>query len=381
MRRLPARRALSTIAATAACTLAALAGPIGAGSGAVGDHLRCAAPRDAAALDRMLAAAGSPLAGEGQRFVDEASAIGLDPRALVAIAAHETMLATYGPAARIHNPFGLGPNWEFASYGDAIARAARTLDSLYLGQGLVGIPEIGAKWAPIGASNDPGGLNQHWANGVGTFYRALGADPERPVLLDEQAALTPCAAGAPQAPAAPTPSPDTRTPTVTGPPVITVWGGVEPAARAAGRDPSTGRPATIEGFVFPLALARGARADYRDTFSDPGPTPCNGARLDCSVTIDAEPGAPVVAMNAGVLSAASIADREEGIALWLTTAAGDRLAYGPLADYAQGIVPGARVAAGQTLGTNPGNLRVAWERAGVRIDPQPLLSATRAPVS
>ena len=45
----------------------------------------------------------------------EAAGVGIDPRAIVAIAAHETMLETYGPAAEIHNPFGLGPGSAFAS--------------------------------------------------------------------------------------------------------------------------------------------------------------------------------------------------------------------------------------------------------------------------
>ena len=76
--------------------------------------MRCVAPTDAAGIDAMLAAAGSPMAGEGPTIVTEAAAAGIDPRAIVAIAAHETMLETYGPAQEIHNPFGLGPGIAFA---------------------------------------------------------------------------------------------------------------------------------------------------------------------------------------------------------------------------------------------------------------------------
>src|SRR5687768_4465231 len=75
--------------------------------GVVG-HMTCIAPTDAAGIDAMLARAGSPLAGEGATFVTEGAAAGIDPRALVAIAAHETLLETYGPAREINNPFGLG---------------------------------------------------------------------------------------------------------------------------------------------------------------------------------------------------------------------------------------------------------------------------------
>ena len=139
--------------------------------------MTCVAPGDAAGLDAMLARAGSPLAGEGATFVYEGLAAGVNPRALVAIAAHETMLETYGPAQAIRNPFGLGPGMAFARERDAIAFAARTLAGNYLPEGRDTLATIGAKWAPLGAANDPGGLNASWTAGVGTYYAALGGDP------------------------------------------------------------------------------------------------------------------------------------------------------------------------------------------------------------
>lgn len=381
-------------AAVAAGALAAAA-PMGAGGSGlagVGAHLSCTSPNDAAAIDNMLVRAGSPLAGDGATFVREGRRVGVDPRALVAIAAHETMLATYTPADRIRNAFGLGPGWSFPTHGDAIARAASTLDSLYLPEGRIRIPEIGAKWAPIGAANDPTGLNQHWANGVGAFYRALGGDPELPILLGAQSPADDCgpAAGAEAPVEAPVEAPAegaaATEPAPAGPAVVTAWGGVPPRAAgpaaADGADPATGAAAVVEGFVFPLALPVGARGDYADTYSLPGPVDCgHDIRLRCAVTIGADPGAVVVAMASGTLHAADVAEREEGIAFWIVTPAGDRLAYGPLAAYAPGVTPGASVTAGARLGATPGLLRVAWERTGERINPFPLLSATRAPVA
>jgi hypothetical protein len=167
--------------------------------------------------------------------------------------------------------------------------------------------------------------------------------------------------------------------------VVTAWGGVTPrvagVAAADGADPATGAPAVIDGFVFPLALQVGARADYADTFALPGPVECgDGARLRCALSIGSDAGAAVVAMAPGTLQAATVAEREEGVALWIVTGAGDRLAYGPLAEYTPGVAPGAVVAAGQRLGTTPGLLRVAWDRAGTRINPFPLLASTRSPI-
>ena len=85
--------------------------------------MSCIAPTDAAGIDAMLTRASSPLAGEGATFVTEAASAGIDPRAIVAIAAHETMLETYGPAQEINNPFGLGPGMAFASEREAIVRS------------------------------------------------------------------------------------------------------------------------------------------------------------------------------------------------------------------------------------------------------------------
>ena len=82
------------------------------------------------------------------------------PRLLLAIAAQESILETYGPAQLIHNPFGLGPGMAFGSEGAAIAYAAQSLGANYLAAGLTTIPQIAGKWAPPGARNYPSGRNQ-----------------------------------------------------------------------------------------------------------------------------------------------------------------------------------------------------------------------------
>ena len=155
--------------------------------------------------------------------------------------------------------------------------------------------------------------------------------------------------------------------------MVTAWGGAVPRGE--------GEPAVIEGFVFPLALPQGAPALYGDSFREPGPVDCDGARLQCAVTIATSPGAHAVAVAAGTLRGATPAEREEGIAFWLETAGGDRVGYGPLVSYAPGVGEGAPVTAGQPLGIDSGLLRLAWTRDGRRIDPFPLLEATRPPAA
>ncbi len=176
---------------------AALLGALPASAGAEDADVgtTCLAPADAAGIDALLGRAASPLAGQGATFVAEGVAAGIDPRLLLAIAAHETRFATYAPARAIHNPFGLGPGMVFTSDAAAIARAARTLDSYYAQEGRIRIDTIGPKWAPLGAANDPKGLNRHWVAGVSTQYAALGGDPGEPVLIGSQGAS--CAAQTP----------------------------------------------------------------------------------------------------------------------------------------------------------------------------------------
>lgn len=375
------RPAIAALLGSAALACAA-APASGAGLPGVIQHMTCVAPADAAGIDAMLERAGSPLAGEGATFVRAAGDVGLDPRALVAIAAHETLLETYGPADAIDNAFGLGPGIAFASERAAIRRAARTLGAYYLAEGRVTLGDIGAKWAPIGAANDPTGLNQNWTSGVGTYFAALGGDPDRPVLIGDQDAAPACG-GTPAF--APAPGEATPGGEPTGPPVVTVWGGAAPAARGAspakGGDPATGRPVVLEGFAFPLALRAGAPAAYRDAYREPGPDTCDGGRHQCAVTITSAPGDAVVAMAGGTLRAPTAAEREAGIAFWVDTGRGDRLGYGPLARYVPGIAEGAAVAPGRHLGDSAGWLRVAWERGGVRVNPFPLLQATRPPAA
>lgn len=142
-------------------------------------------PALVAAIDAYLAQRGSPLAGLGATFAARAAAVGLDPRLLVAIAGSETAFGTHGPAQGIQNPFGLGPGIAYPSWADAIAAAARTLGGqLYRGVGLVTIAQISTRWAPVGAANDPTGLNVNWTANVSRFYAELGGDPAAPVFTD-----------------------------------------------------------------------------------------------------------------------------------------------------------------------------------------------------
>ena len=138
-----------------------------------------ASTADAATLDAWMAeqVPGSPLVGLGAVFVREGERNGIDPRALVAIAMHESVLGTAGSGASIHNAFGWGPAIAFASWQANIATVARGLAQGYIARGRDTLAEIQPVWAPLGAANDPTGLNSAWTDAVGRYYEDMGGDP------------------------------------------------------------------------------------------------------------------------------------------------------------------------------------------------------------
>ncbi len=131
----------------------------------------------AASLNRHL---GGVFAGRGQAFVDAAQRHGLDPNLLAAIAIHETGNGTSNAVRNHNNPGGLmdpRTRWStlqrFSSLDAGIDAMARNLKRGYINQGLTSIPQIGRKYAPVGAANDPGGLNRHWITNVTRLFNQL----------------------------------------------------------------------------------------------------------------------------------------------------------------------------------------------------------------
>lgn len=186
----PVRLGLAGLAAVVSLIVGlpviALVGLAGADSGSA---TAGAAMTDAAALDAWMReeVPDSPLVGLGSVFVAEGVRNGLDPRALVAIARHESVLGTAGAGADIYNAFGWGPAIAFPTWQANIATVAAGLATRYVGRGVDTLAEIQPIWAPVGATNDPTDLNSNWLTAVSDTYRDLGGDPERPITIAAQA--------------------------------------------------------------------------------------------------------------------------------------------------------------------------------------------------
>ncbi len=138
----------------------------------------------AADIDSYLLSKGSPMAGQGAAFIASGGAWQVDPRLLVAIAGAESSFGTITCGS--FNAWGWGcPNrsFQFESWADGIETVTRGLRENYLSEGRTSVALIHAKYAPIGADNDPTGLNNAWTANVSRFLVELGGDPDNIDLL------------------------------------------------------------------------------------------------------------------------------------------------------------------------------------------------------
>jgi hypothetical protein len=120
------------------------------------------------------------LAGQEATFVAAAQRYGLDPTLLMAIAAHETGRGTSDMVKNRNNPGGLynSDTDEYMSFDTieaGIDKMASNLKRNYIDKGLTSIEQIQAKYAPVGAANDPKKLNDQWTAGVTSFQKQLQA--------------------------------------------------------------------------------------------------------------------------------------------------------------------------------------------------------------
>jgi hypothetical protein len=130
---------------------------------------------DAAKLAEQLPPQAKHLA---QAFIDSGRRHNVDPLALAAISKHETGNFTSSAFRNKNNAMGVsdarGPIQQ-PSHEASIDKMAKLLGSTTSGpyKNASTIAQIGAIYAPIGAGNDPTGLNNHWTRGVAKFADEL----------------------------------------------------------------------------------------------------------------------------------------------------------------------------------------------------------------
>lgn len=135
---------------------------------------------DANTVNRLNSVLRGRFAGQGAAFAAAAQRHGVNPNLLAAIAMHETGNGTSRAVRENNNPGGLmnpRTNWStlqrFSSLNGGIDAMARNLKRGYIDKGLTTLPQIQQKYAPVGAANDPRGLNGHWVSGVQHYLNSI----------------------------------------------------------------------------------------------------------------------------------------------------------------------------------------------------------------
>lgn len=94
---------------------------------------------------------------------------------VVSISAHETGYWKSKAFTKNNNFGGLmsaktGKLKHYNSFDEGLNALVKCLKTYYFDKGLNTIEEIGAKYCPVGAKNDPNNLNQYWVGGVTKIY-------------------------------------------------------------------------------------------------------------------------------------------------------------------------------------------------------------------
>lgn len=118
------------------------------------------------------------LKGYGDLVLEHSKKMGIDPVLVSAVIMQESGQGKYTSK---NNPGGI-MDWEkgysqkryFETMEDGIKFTIENLADKILNEGLVTIEDLGDRYAPVGASNDPNGLNKNWVPGVKKFVEMLG---------------------------------------------------------------------------------------------------------------------------------------------------------------------------------------------------------------
>jgi hypothetical protein len=125
-------------------------------------------------------------------FVNAGEKYRVDPALLLSIAMLETDRGTSPVLKKFNNPGGImrtdDPSQfeEFPSLSHGIERMAWILRSYYISEKRFTPQQIGPKWAPSGAENDPNNTNPTWASQVEFFLQKFGGTTYQCFEQDEK---------------------------------------------------------------------------------------------------------------------------------------------------------------------------------------------------
>ncbi|MGM0208467.1 hypothetical protein IGI96_002987 [Enterococcus sp. DIV0421] len=127
-------------------------------------------------VDSVLKDAGA-FAGQRTAFEYVGKKYNVDPILLIAISLHETGWGKSAAVINHNNPSGQMKGStiiHFATLEEGLDMTGQTLNNLWNERGLNTIEKLSSAYAPIGAANDPTGLNVYWVPTVTSMIEQLG---------------------------------------------------------------------------------------------------------------------------------------------------------------------------------------------------------------
>jgi hypothetical protein len=119
---------------------------------------------------------GGVMTGHSTYLYNKSLEYNLDPLMVAAIIKHESGNGTSRAIRRQNNIAGFMGNrglMTFYTIDNSIDFMVELLKNHYIDQGLNTLEKIQPKYCPIGAANDPTGLNRHWLPTVRAYYKTI----------------------------------------------------------------------------------------------------------------------------------------------------------------------------------------------------------------
>lgn len=125
---------------------------------------------------------------KADKILAEAKKAGVSPVIFAAIMIHESSWGTSRAIMEHNNPSGQMTSSGLIHYNsldEGIEATGKTLHNLIIERKLQTVEALGSVYCPIGAANDPLGLNKNWVPAIKVFMTQLGGSPEMSLLWSE----------------------------------------------------------------------------------------------------------------------------------------------------------------------------------------------------
>lgn len=125
---------------------------------------------------------------KADKIIEEAKKAGVSPVLFAAIMAHESAWGTSAAIKKHNNPSGQMRGNEiihFDTLDQGIEATGATLHNLVVERQLTTVESLGSVYCPVGASNDPYGLNQYWVPTIKKFLVTFGGSEQMSLLWQD----------------------------------------------------------------------------------------------------------------------------------------------------------------------------------------------------